>query len=223
MVEAGSVIAVVGVFTVHAVVGNVDAIVLKVGDGKASGGKLGTVTVVFLGGDAWGVAQRIGDARHTAVVHLLASHHGHRLRRFANGQWQLGGGGGRARGVGTGAFSGQSQGLAGNGGGAQLQARRAAGHQCHAVAVDLERNAGALEHLGQGRGRLQRAGHGAGLDAGHLIRAVEDLQVGLHAQLGQRAGQRLHGNTHFYRCCVGHRAPQQRGGQQDAGQQRLVQ
>ncbi|MNQ97169.1 hypothetical protein D3C85_1128010 [compost metagenome] len=141
------------------------------------------------------------------------------MRRFANGQRQLGGGGGGAGGVGTGVFSSQAQRLAGNGGRAQLQARRAAGNQRHAVAVDLERNAGALEHLGQGRGRLQRAGHGAGLDAGHLVRAVEDLQIGLHAQLGQRAGQRLHGDTHFYRRCVGHVAPQQRGGQQNAGQQ----
>ncbi|MCY1453293.1 hypothetical protein D3C76_952560 [compost metagenome] len=61
-VEAGGVVAVVRVFTVDTVVGNVDAIVLKVGDGKATGGKLGTVAVVLLHGDAGRVTQ---DITHT--------------------------------------------------------------------------------------------------------------------------------------------------------------
>ncbi|MNM89247.1 hypothetical protein D3C81_1014760 [compost metagenome] len=55
-VQAGRVVAVVRVFTVDTVIRNVHAVVLEVGDGKATGGKLGAVTVVLLRRNAGGVA-----------------------------------------------------------------------------------------------------------------------------------------------------------------------
>ncbi|MDT4875167.1 hypothetical protein FQZ97_1105150 [compost metagenome] len=82
-VEAGRVIAVVRVLTVDTVVRLVDPVVLEVGDGKAAGGKLGTVTVVFLRRHAGGIAQRVADTLRAAIVHLLTGDHGDRLRRFA--------------------------------------------------------------------------------------------------------------------------------------------
>ncbi len=155
MVQACRVVAVVRVLAVNAIVGNVDAIVLEVGDGKATGGKFGTVAVVFLHRDARRVAQRIGNAGDATIVHLLARHHGHRLRRFAQGQRQLGRGGSGAGGVRAGVFGVQAQGLTGNGGSAQLQTRTFTGYQGDAVTIDLERDAGAFEQSIQRLGRLQ--------------------------------------------------------------------
>ena len=71
-------------------IGRRHAIHLEVGDRKAARGEVHPVGVVFLHRDAGGLLQHIGDGRQIEVVHPLAGDHRHRLRRFAQGQRQLG-------------------------------------------------------------------------------------------------------------------------------------
>ncbi|VVN38380.1 hypothetical protein PS655_05283 [Pseudomonas fluorescens] len=120
-IDARGVVAIVWVLAVHAVVGDVDAVVLEVGDRQAAGGKFSTVAVVLLHGYAGGIAQGIADTLHAAIVHLLTGNHRHRLRCFADRQRQAGGRGHGAGSVGTGVFGGSAEALGGNIGGAELQ------------------------------------------------------------------------------------------------------
>ncbi|MNZ52547.1 hypothetical protein D3C78_703950 [compost metagenome] len=61
----------------------------------------------------------------------------------------------------------------------------------HGILGHFEGQPAALQQLLQGLHRRQLAGHRRGLLAGHKLRVVEQLQVGLLAQLAERRSQRL--------------------------------
>ncbi|MNZ50040.1 hypothetical protein D3C78_678210 [compost metagenome] len=181
-----------GALVVDAVVDGVDAVVLVVGDGEAAGGELHAVAVVGLHGYARGVLEHVADVGGGLVVHHLAGDHGDRLRGFADRQRQLGGGAGHAGGVGAGAFGGFAEAGAVDAGRRHFQGAAVIGrNQGHGVAVDAVAQPAAGEDGGQGVGRRVVAARAGAAAVGHVIGAVEDLQVGLLAELAQGTGEGL--------------------------------
>ncbi|MNM99662.1 hypothetical protein D3C81_1122270 [compost metagenome] len=94
---------------VDAVVDGVDAIVLVVGNGKPAGGVLHAFAVVSLNRNPGRVAQHVADVLRAMVVDHLAGDYADRLRRFAQGQRQLGCAGRTAGGVGAGTLGDVTQ------------------------------------------------------------------------------------------------------------------
>ena len=134
-------------FIEHAVIQGVHPVVLKVGDGIAAGRVLHAVAVVGLGGNARRVAQYIADALCGLIVHQLAGDYCDGLRGFANRQRQFGRAVAGAGGIGMGVFGGQriAQALACDSGCTQFQTFALGGAQNHRVAVELIRDAAALQ------------------------------------------------------------------------------
>ena len=203
-------------FIEYPVIQGVDAVVLEVGNGIAAGGILHAFAVVGLGGHPGSIAQHIANALGGLIVHQLAGYYGDGLRGFAKRQRQFGRAVAGAGGIGMGVFGGQRVALAltGNVGRAQLQAFALGRVQNHCIAIELPGNAAALQQGLQRLDRFQRTADRTRLDALYLIRAVEDLQVGLLAQFIQRTGQRLRRDVqgHWRRLGNG-------GGQQHRGHQ----
>ncbi|MNV10504.1 hypothetical protein D3C71_1010330 [compost metagenome] len=173
--------------------------------------------VVGLDGHAGDLTHGVLQAVQVLVVHALARDDGHRLRdvleldvAFADGDF-IGG-------VGVRAFGGRPQRHAGDGRRTQLQCTGVTGrwHQRHGVAIQLKIDAAPQQQGFQCLFRFHVAGHRRGLDAVDHVLAVENLQVGLLAQLAQCTGQRLSRYIDVHRGCLDLGRTQQQQGQQRA-------
>ncbi|MNQ59934.1 hypothetical protein D3C85_741970 [compost metagenome] len=126
-----------GAFVIDTAIHRIDAIELVVGDDAAAAGIFGAFAVVGLRRDTRRIAQYIANVLVATVVHQLARHHGHRLRRFAKRQRQLGGRAGDAGRVGVGVFRGRAQPLAIDAGEPQFHCRAVGNADQHITAVGL--------------------------------------------------------------------------------------
>ena len=169
---------------VGAVEGVRHAVELEVFDGIAARIKGGAFAVVAAHGHTHGFFQDVGHGDQCLVVHLLARDHADRLRRFACGQAQAGGGAHGTDAVGAAAFGdvvGFAPGRDADGGQRLRDGRSSSwrGDAAHAVA------ALSLRHYFQAAAGQQR-----GKTGGWRMRA---LQAGRSVASGQRRIERQRG------------------------------
>ncbi|MNV19518.1 hypothetical protein D3C71_1103840 [compost metagenome] len=172
------------------------AIDLHARDLETAGVEIERVVVGALHRDACRVRHRIADAGEALVVDLLASHHGHGLRHFAEGQVGLGRGAGDAAGIGAGAFGGAVFGAAGGYG----DGRQRGGVQVirlaldHGLAILYNRDqAAAGQQPVQRLLRCQPAGHGRRGLAGDERGVVQEFHRHLAGDFHQGFVQGLAG------------------------------
>ncbi|MNM71080.1 hypothetical protein D3C81_827330 [compost metagenome] len=97
-----------------------NAVVLQVVDLEAARVVGGAIGAELGQGDPGDSAGNVVEVLDVLVVHLLAGHNGHRLRRLAQAHGHFGGGGADTGGVGAGAFGGGAEGYGADGCGVQF-------------------------------------------------------------------------------------------------------
>ncbi|MND86746.1 hypothetical protein D3C80_787260 [compost metagenome] len=170
--------------------GRGNAVVLEVVDGKAARVVAVALGVIGRDGDARGVAHHVVDVVEAEVIHVLAGHHGDRLRRLARGQYQSCGGGNGAGGVGAALFGDGTQLVAGDLGGAEVDRTRLAHFPYQAVTP--------VRFLDHRQALAGEQGAQALLDPILAMQAFAALALGQrrvkrqhHSRLGGKTGQHL--------------------------------
>ncbi|MNP15776.1 hypothetical protein D3C76_1081460 [compost metagenome] len=136
------------------------------------------------------MAHHVVDVVEAEVIHVLAGHHGDRLRRLARGQYQSCGGGNGAGGVGAALFGDGTQLVAGDLGGAEVDRTRLAHFPYQAVTP--------VRFLDHRQALAGEQGAQALLDPILAMQAFAALALGQrrvkrqhHSRLGGKTGQHL--------------------------------